>query len=345
MHNSRTPWLLLACLALTPVGGAGAQPQAKPKAPEAAPAANAPRALPTWVKVSEKDPRLYNIDFPGGSLAEYYSGVTSLPEASSLLTVVVSEHAKDVRLQPLAMRDAVLWSLYVLPGRLLPGVKIEELGGSTIRREDGTEVREAGGYVVGVDPGWAAHAQQAPAATFDLEFPGGTIDAYAEAIRKTWPAANIVIMDGAGKETLPAVNFRSVSLDAVTKTMEIRRRNADGTVTEVFVRGLGMAGGGSQEVYKVEMETTEPGPKALEEARVWSLAVPISNGAKIEDLLSAIEAALAVSEHRATIKYHEATNLLIVRALPSQQNLVDDVIRKVEGTMAARKATPDKAAR
>lgn len=320
-----------------------APPTLARQAPKASEAVNvsAPTRPPSWVRPSSPDDdELLEIDFPGGTLGEFYRGVGATPSAKRLLPLVISEQADGVRFQPVRLSDVGVFTLYQLPPKLVGGVSFEALTGS---KKDGTS--EIAAYVVGVDPSIAARGPVAPAPTFDLEFPGGTIAAYADAIRKTWPAANIVIMDGAGKETLPPVSFRSVSLDAATKTMEIRRRNADGTVTEVFVRGLGMGGDGSQEVYKVEMETTAPNPMAAEVARVWSLAVPIANGTKVEDLLSAIEAALGVSDRPTTIKYHEATSLLIVRALPSQQDLVDEVIRKVAGTTAARKMTPDNGAR
>lgn len=304
--------------------------------PIAAPPSVPPEEPPSWISPSEADDGGADIDFPGGPIREYFRGLRAQwPDLRGKITAPIE--VEEFELPAFKLRGVDRLTALVLPTKLIGGIHITNY--------DATPGMANNGFFFHADSSLMRIARSREARTIDIDFPGGTIDAYVAAIRKVCPDANIVIMDGAGKETLPAVSFRSVSLDAATKTMEIRRRNADGTVTEVFVRGLGMGGGGSQEVYKVEMETTAPNPMAAEVARVWSLAVPIANGTKVEDLLSAIEAALGVSDRPTTIKYHEATSLLIVRALPSQQDLVDEVIRKVAGTTAARKMTPDNGAR
>ncbi len=329
MRRARASWFLIAGLAATGAPHAIAQKSAEPIKATGTKAADA--GLPSWIKVSSKDPALCDVDFPGGTLAEFYRGLTATPEAKNLLPLVVSEQAERVRLQALSLRDASVFALYQLPANLIPGVTFSPTGLSHVVGASGKETL-VGAYVVGVDPRLAEGSR--PAATFDLDFPGGTMADYAAAVRAAWPGANLAMLGGAEKARVPAMKFRDVTVEAAMRAVESQQLNEDGTSSAIVVRGVEI-GGSKEGLYRVVLESGQA--KARSEARVhvWSLAPMLAAGVKIEDALSAIEAALAVDGRPTTIKYHEATMLLIVRGSQEQHDVIDTVIHEVEYTVTS----------
>lgn len=331
MRISRVSCLLLAGLALA-APGAFAQKAPDPvKAPPAARAGEG--AMPAWIKVSSKDSRLYDVDFPGGTLAEYYRGVSSAPDAKTYIPIVISAEAEKVRFQAISLKDAGVYALYQLPPHLVPGVTLNDAGLTSYKGDDDKEVL-VGAYVVGVDA-TLTRGLPKPAATFNLDFPGGTVADYAAAVRAACPGANIVMLSGAEKASVPAMTFRDVTVEAAMRAIEADRANPDGSRSALLVRGIEI-GGSPEGVYKIELESLGQA-KSEAVVCVWSLAPMLAAGVKIEDALSAVEAALGVDERPTKIKYHEATNLLIVRATEQQHKLINAVIHEVEHTTSVRR--------
>lgn len=297
--------------------------------------AKAGAAAAAWIKPSAADPKLFDVDFPGGSLASYYAGIAPLAESQSLLPLVVSDRAEHVSLQALSIRGTSLWALYQMPVKLMPGVTLSAVDGASFSAPDGTTTVR-GAYVVGVAPGITESAPPARPARFDLDFPGGNVGAYVETIRKVCPEANVVMLEGAEKMSVPAVKFRAVTVGAAMRAIERYEQGPNGMHSALIVRSIDVEGS-SESVFKVELDTKPVGPNAAESVHVWSLAPSIAAGVKVEDALSAIDAALAVDQRPVTIKYHEATNLLIVRATEQQHKVIDDVIHEVEYTVQVKK--------
>lgn len=301
-----------------------AAPPASPSTPKGPPTASAVAvSTPSWIKPSQQSSNLINIDFPGGTLAEFYRGLSATPQGKALKPVVVNERADRVRMQPVAMSDVDVLTLYTLATQLVTGVALNPLTSST---EGGHPTLSA--YVLMIEPG--AESAQAPRpAMFSLDFPGGTVRDYAHAIRKACASANIVVLGNAGDSLLAPMMLRDVTVEAAVRALEGPQENTTGAPTARFVRGVSIAGT-PESVFSIQEETKRTGPDESAHVRVWSLAPALTTGVRLEDLLSAIEAALAVDGRPSKLNYHEATSLLIVRAVETQHQLVDSVIHEVE---------------
>lgn len=309
-----------------------AQPAAQPVKAPPAKAAAAPASPPAWIKASLSNPEwLVDIDFPGGTLAEFCAGLNATPAAKTSGPLIVNELADRVQLQAISLQEAQVDAIMRIITSLNPGVTATQ----SMLRSSGGERDVGRHWIIGVDPSVASGPAERPPVTFDLDFPGGAVGAYVDAIRKVCPAANVVLLDGAEKMTVPAVKFRAVTVGAAMRAIEREEKGPNGAYAALIVRSIGVEGS-SESVFKVELETKPAGPNAVESVHVWSLAPSIAAGVKVEDALSAIDAALAVDQRPVTIKYHEATNLLIVRATEQQHKVIDDVIHEVEHTVQVR---------
>lgn len=321
--------LLLSLAVTTPTL---AQPAAQPAKAPPAKASTTPASPPAWIKPSTSNPEwLVDIDFPGGTLAEFCAGLNAMPAAKTSGVLIASELADRVRLQAISVQEAQVDAIMRIITSLNPSVTATE---STLRSSDGkTDVGRR--WIIGVDPNIASGPAKRPPVTFDLDFPGGAVGAYVEAIRKVCPTANVVMLDGVEKKSVPPVKFRAVTVGAAMRAIERYETRPDGGHEALAVRPIGIEGS-SESVFKVELDTKPSGPSSVESVHVWSLAPSIAAGVKVEDALSAIDAALAVDQRPVTIKYHEATNLLIVRATEQQHKVIDDVIHEVEYTVKVR---------
>ncbi len=279
-----------------------------------------------WIHPSTEHPNGYDIDFPGGTLADYYRCISAQPGADKLPPLVVSEAADQVRVQAVALRGASLWSLYELPARLIPGVVVSGMGDLAASAKPG-EAPFRSSLVVGVDPSLAKTVVRP--ATFDLDFRGGTIASYAQAIREACPKANIVVLGDAAEVPLPAMSLRDVTVEASMRAVEGQQQDTSGAETALFVRGVDISGS-PESVYTIQRAPKHAPPEERPSVHVWSLSPSLASGAKLADILSAIEAALAVDGRPSKLSYHEATNLLIVRGVETQHQLVDSVIHEVE---------------
>lgn len=62
-------------------------------------------------------------------------------------------------------------------------------------------------------------------------------------------------------------------------------------------------------------------------SRVWSIDMLLGTGAmQAEDVLSAVQAALALHQDKVEVRYHDGTGLIMARGTEQQMNAIDDVI-------------------
>ncbi|MGD9691771.1 MAG: hypothetical protein AB7G17_02930 [Phycisphaerales bacterium] len=275
------------------------------------------------------------MDFPGGTLAEFYRGISAQPHAEHLPPLMISEAAEQVRMQPVTLRGSSLWPLLELPARLIPGVIVSGLHEIAPATQPGEAPLRAA-VVIGIDPSLVKSVS--PPATFDLDFPGGSLAGYVAAIRKAQPKANIVVSPGSDRAPVPELQLRDVTAGAAMKAIGFHQQRSDGTMHALQISATPIAGS-SEEVIRAVYEDSATRQWETK-ARVWSLAGLLQQGATSEELLTAIEAALSVYNRDSMLKYHEPTSLLIVRGDEQQLALIDQTVDQILESLWTRSNEP-----
>lgn len=195
-----------------------------------------------------------------------------------------------------------------------------------------------------------------------FEFKGGTADDYVSTVRKNAPDANIVVMGELSRINVPPIRLQSVSvwsaLDVLQSTPADEQSGLRGIdvqwkmsvpQTRGPVPSMRPVGGGGAPVYIVTAVTTNSGiVKATRTMSVLEVNQMLESGIKAEDLLTAVEASLAMLKNEfepADVRFHEQTGLLIVRGHPEQtnavQSVVDQLSKRSKRDDAAKQAATD----
>ncbi len=189
--------------------------------------------------------------------------------------------------------------------------------------------------LLAVGPGIPSSSAHAATASEDpsplhIDFPGGTVEEYIAHLREIVPEANIVLMPDASKVRIPQVKIKAPdgSLITVVKLLEqITAASAEPDV-RVYWDGLHML------VRLVEPEaapgSSQPAPRLS--VRSFSLAnVMVEGHIGPEEILRNIETSLEMAtgtEDLPELRFHESTNLLIVRGR-------SDHINTIAGTLSS----------
>jgi len=161
---------------------------------------------------------------------------------------------------------------------------------------------------------------------FDVDFPGGTLSEYVEALRKARPdgAVNIVVMPTAKGLPVPPVRLVAVTVEAAIQILEGPYTTDDGLSAEVEVRTYRI-GDSPDMVMKILAQTETWRIRSA----VWSVEAALAYGQTAEKLLEAVEAARSLFPTKAEISYHPPTGLLIARGTDEQLDLVRDVLEQL----------------
>ena len=160
----------------------------------------------------------------------------------------------------------------------------------------------------------------------DVQFPGGTLIKYVDAVRKAHPkgVANIVVMPDAELIEIPPVSLVAVKVSAAMHLLDGVYILGDGREVRINVDNFQL-GSTPDMVFKVVAEyRTRP-----VRSSVWSLDDALSDGRSEVELLAAIEVVLSMFSNKAEIKFHPPTKLLIARGTDEQLDLVRGVIEQL----------------
>jgi hypothetical protein len=179
---------------------------------------------------------------------------------------------------------------------------------------------------------------------FDLSFRGGTVGEYAEAIRKVDSSVNIVVMPNAAIVPVPALTLQSVSVHGALDFLDGREYQIGREAIQLDL-SFYMDGPPSsrEEIFTIGARGAVEPTQSL----VMSVA-PLLDAMSKQDLLTAIEVALEmVSENRApaAVKYHEATNILLVRGHPEQIGIVHDMLSELFSAANRKRAEQEEQAK
>ncbi|MHC4976893.1 MAG: hypothetical protein ACYTF7_09855 [Planctomycetota bacterium] len=169
---------------------------------------------------------------------------------------------------------------------------------------------------------------------FSLDFPGGPMSAYVEAIQDANPEADILVDDKITLFPIARTILTNVDLRASLDLYSGSRIATPDGVMELYVRATPIANTGD---HVVRLMVEPVGRDNLtSEARVWSLQDLASLGMPIADALSAIETAITVGSGEAVMKYHEQTSLLIVSGSGQSLHLVNSTIETLTYNASSR---------
>jgi hypothetical protein len=175
---------------------------------------------------------------------------------------------------------------------------------------------------------------------FDLDFKGGLVQEFVDALNKELNGRlNVIIPSEAEATMIPPMKMTSVNVSQVFEALQQASRKF------VPVRYGNMV---QERVYAFNFTTTS---KPVTETSVWAFSVDRPrpeaeepgyrfyqlgpylgpNGLKIEDITTAIQTALKMlkQEPGPTLKFHPETKLLIVVGKDSEFRLIDDVLKEL----------------
>ncbi|MCB9848923.1 MAG: hypothetical protein H6814_10965 [Phycisphaeraceae bacterium] len=285
-----------------------------------------------WFPESKSGEDLYDINFPGGTAAEYYKELGL--ELEGRLNVIVQEGVDLVDLPAVHVRNIEMIDLADLPQRVTDALVVEGTRAETARppgRPGQLKALPASTIVVKVQLGVLQHAERvmqadSSARRFDLRFSGGTILDYVKAIRSAYPRANILAMPGVDRFQVPAVTLEGVTVDAALEAIEGQVAMLDGAWAKVMLSDADIAER-DERVFTVSLEMRD----SITRTKIWSVSEPLMQGATEADLLSAVQAALSISENEAVVRFHPQTQVLIVRgndeALDTVRSTLEEVLQ------------------
>ncbi|MCA9295729.1 MAG: hypothetical protein KC983_04415 [Phycisphaerales bacterium] len=175
---------------------------------------------------------------------------------------------------------------------------------------------------------------------FDIDFPGGTVDAFRKAVLAKKPNANIVLLPPAGEITLPPIQLRGVMLQsAFAVIVNAPTQRADGVQQRLSMNSPGTDGNGAPIiVLQGDLRTpmnAQPQPAGpTGESRIRSQPFSLSDiigedMLKKDDVLTAIEMSVATfgdDAAKTELRFHEPTNMLVARGPMEQLFTVEQTL-------------------
>ena len=168
-----------------------------------------------------------------------------------------------------------------------------------------------------------------------VQFPGGTLAEYLEAIRNAAGGANVVLAaPEARKVSLPSIRLNSVAVGAAVRVVagEVR---VDGLSLRIHVEEIGPSDEGEQPIYRVS--AVRQGRPPSTDVMVWTLAGLLTEETKAEDVLTAIETSVGLLGEKyepAQVRFHEATGLLLACGEHQQLAAIDNVVDGLRNGLA-----------
>lgn len=171
------------------------------------------------------------------------------------------------------------------------------------------------------------------AGLISVDFPGGTITEYIDALAKAAGSVNVLISTEAADLSMPPVKLTKVSVSAAIDLVNGTRTDKNDRFVNLDVDHLRQYEANEQETFKINAQS--PGRRRPTEVKtqtpsgVWSIAHLIQDGVfNSKVVLEAVEMAIAVtkSTSKVDIRFHEATGLLIASGSTSQLSAIENVL-------------------
>ncbi len=313
------------------------------------PAAMAPRAMAqNFDDGSRPDTPKYSIYFPGGTLEEYCQVIREVAGAN----IVTDQHASSINMPKVAIGDCTVTTLLNIADRQQKAIRVSRLESDKVYLYPSSEKARGGRsarvdvnaepiwiYLVTVDMNGPVFVGTNPDSSnsskrgFNLEFKGGSAIEYVNAIREAYPKANILAMPGLEEFPVPAANLQDVTVSAALQAINNQRSEINGVPAEVRLERVDMPGS-DEWVFTLSLKRHEFDA----ESAVWSVGEHFELGVGEADLLSAVNAVLAMNDQKATVRFHPETRLIMVRGRHQTLEMVEETLDQVlESAWSARK--------
>lgn len=280
--------------------------------------------------------RLYDANFPGGSLDSFYA---ELGSAFPGVSLVIDPDAPRVFVPEVRLRNVPLQSIATLPKRFVSGVDVTIGGGGPIVFEDGTEERVGLVLAVQVDTSevdsWVPEAVGSiDVPTFDVDFDGGTLADYVELLRELNPEVSIVTAGPLEHVDLPAIRVRDSIFYDVLQLAELLAEPTDSISMEAVSADILVIRAADHEHHEHDELVT----------RFWSLEqVLVEHGLPLEDVLAAVETMLELFDGGDTrVRYHDETSVLLARGPVEEIQAIEEIVERLERTARVRAEADDR---
>ncbi len=178
-----------------------------------------------------------------------------------------------------------------------------------------------------------AQAQFTSPPSFSLQFAGGTIGEYVNALQEASGGANIVVASPeVGAIRFPPVRLESVTLEAAVIVLEGEYPTKQAGNVYVSAEMVGHPAEGVKPLFRISANRQT---HLAAEVKVWSVADLIAGSLAPEDFLTAVEAVVELipGHQPAEIRFHKETGLLIARGDPHQLDAIEGVVEQIRGNV------------
>ncbi len=262
-----------------------------------------------------------DIDFAGGNLSEYFEHLQMKNGVRNI--IVGSEDLAQVSMPRVQLTGVLFSDAVELPYFLAQSPDGQQISIDTVGSSKSI-------FVVGMrdlgEVGWIDPVHK----PISFEFDGGSLAEFVDVVQAAAGTKQVLVRGNAAEFEMPPLQMEKVTLYGVLSALdgdERRHRNGDRSRLNV---------GDRDGVYLVEVETDSPSRQDMEARRTqtmsWSVASLRGQGSvSTEELLTAIEAAVEVSEGVETTKlrFHDETSLLIVSATGQTLQMIDSVLQQL----------------
>ncbi|GAB4548335.1 MAG: hypothetical protein Tsb0013_08860 [Phycisphaerales bacterium] len=271
------------------------------------------------MRLIDEDRALYRASFEGGTLTEF---VGMLREGLDGRAMFITPERGDEISMPAFDITNVEFIHVVALSHAIAGVPSMVVEGDDW---SGTYETGEGVPVITFDTSRVLMPQGVEPRITSLDYPGGTIASYVEALKDAGASGRVVITGDPGDLTMQPATLKNVSVSAAVFMLDGIETSDGQTVRRVEVEELGG-------LYRVHVESRTRGSGGEPASRVWSLRGMTVRGMDSDALLGAIETGLEAlaPERQPTLRYHEPTSLLIAVGDATSLGLIESIIRGLD---------------
>lgn len=265
-----------------------------------------------------------DVSFPGGTVKEYFN---ALQAADPSLRLVVHPDVDWFEMPAVELTGISPKAAVEAAARLH-----QAIDSSLIPAPEDPRRLELATFVVTVDPiAIAAMTEiELQDTRFDIDFEGGTLGDLVRELRAE-AGANIILDNAAGDVRIPELRFRNTTLWDLISTLE--RMGAGDRAFESF----SFMGSSEGAIFHLRAPTASSVGNGT---RVHSLAQINAMGTlEASEVLGALQTALDAAGVEAVVRYHEPTELLIVRGDGMAIDIAAQVVRECANTADRRANT------
>ena len=265
------------------------------------------------LRMIDEERELYRATFEGGTLAEFIEMLDDGLDGKVMF--ITPERASEIRMPKLDVANVEFPQIISLTGTIV------NVPSRMVNSDEWAGMFETGEGVpiIAFDTSRVFVPEPTREIIQTLDFPGGTVQEYVEALKHAGAEGRVVITGESGTMPMQPVTLRNVQIESAIRILDGIESDSGANARRVTIESLG-------NLYRVHIESRRRSAETV--SRVWSLRAITANGMKDDTLLSAIEAGIdTLGEGRApNLRYHEPTALLIAVGDPVALKLIESII-------------------